>query len=225
MNIKYTASPTMFYSGLLTNTETHSTQRQPLELTSAIECSTVFEFNEIEPQQPLSTPINNTLELPTFDLTELCPNTPSCSEPADQNTGSGSSSRDSNSTQTDDDKVNVVLPSKVLLSKIRASYVCPHCGQTFPSKLQHRRCNQQHIYSSSPQINVCRHCHSRFTLPKDLKRHYATNACKHIPKIAKIALFSCMCGNKYARKDSLLRHLQNPGSRARGSIHQSLQLT
>lgn len=138
-------------------------------------------------QRPLTT-TTTTVSFPSpIVSSSLSPLSPLSSDQRSVQCASSASPGTSHSTVEDNKPVG-----KLELSTIRSNLVCSNCNKNFTSELRYRkhlhRCNTKH---------VCDACGKSFTLHKDLLRH----------KRQRQQTFACACKQSYARKDSLLRHI------------------
>ncbi|KAF2245366.1 hypothetical protein BU26DRAFT_67653 [Trematosphaeria pertusa] len=91
----------------------------------------------------------------------------------------------------------------------------------------HRRCRHA-AKVEARQANVCMLCGLSFTCAKDLKRH--ESSAKHrkrlqspsCPDSSQPQQYACVCGKKYPREDSLLRHFRTSNTSPQDSTHRPI---
>lgn len=115
-----------------------------------------------------------------------------------------------------------VTTTKMAISTLKSSYTCLACGESLPTRL----CFRSHIRrgcSDTRQAYRCDTCKRTFTLAKDLKRHQGSaSSCLKSSQESKKIQFPCICGRRFTRKDTLLRHLRVANKPLGANKHRSL---
>jgi hypothetical protein len=99
-----------------------------------------------------------------------------------------------------------VPDGKKAIRSMAKQFICPSCNDTFFTELRCRK----HTNDGCRPRTTCNGCGKIFTLPKDLKRHEGNRQiCPvlHPPRLQD-KTFACECGVRFARKDTLNRHMK-----------------